>query len=115
MCLYGTLLDGQRSRTTLIVDSSLVSSRTTPIVDADHDGLIEINDATMLDNMRYDLTGTSYKTSASDVGSVGGCPDGACHGYELTGNIDLLSFLDKDEDGMIDTTTTVTVAGKVLR
>ncbi len=44
-----------------------VTVRTTFVVDADGDGLIEISTATMLDNMRYDLAGTSYKTSAMDA------------------------------------------------
>ena len=79
------------------------------LIDSDHDGLIEIKNATMLNNMRYDLAGTSYKTSASDGGDASGCPPvvnggGGCHGYELTVNIDLLSLLDTNGNGMIDTT-----------
>ena len=79
------------------------------LTDSDHDGLIEIKNATMLNNMRYDLTGTSYKTSASDAGDSSGCPpvvngSGGCYGYELSTNIDLLSLLDKNKNGKIDTT-----------
>ena len=79
------------------------------LVDFDHDGLIEIKNATMLNNMRYELAGTSYKTSASDGGNTDGCPavvngSGGCHGYELSVNIDLLDLLDTNGNGKIDTT-----------
>ncbi len=82
-------------------------------VDADGDGLIEIKNAVMLDNMRHDLSGTSYKTKAQDLagedGNTDGCPavvsgSGGCNGYELTADIDLLSLLDANGNGMIDTT-----------
>ena len=73
--------------------------------DADRDGLIEIYTAEMLDNMRYDLAGTSYKTSAAQTtGNTDGCPNSVCHGYELITDIDLLSLLDTNGNGMIDTT-----------
>ncbi len=81
-------------------------------VDADGDGLIEIENAEMLDNMRYDLAGTSYETSAAQTAdSSRGCPDSGCKGYELTANINLSSLLNANNNGMIDTTT-VSVAGK---
>ena len=85
-------------------------NNTTPVVDSDHDGLIDIDTATKLNNMRYDLAGTSYKTSARDAGDSNGCPAAGCHGYELTANIDLLGLLDKNSNRVIDKTT-VTVAG----
>ena len=77
--------------------------------DSDGDGLIEIYTAEMLDNMHHDLAGTSYKISTSDAGNTDGCPavangSGGCNGYELTANIDLLSLLDANGNGMIDTT-----------
>ncbi len=59
------------------------------IVDADGDGLIEISTAEQLNNMRYNLAGTSMKTSASDAGVTTGCPGNSCRGYELATNIDL--------------------------
>ncbi len=65
--------------------SSLLSSSS---VDRDGNGLIEISSAEQLNNVRYNLTGTSYKTSASDEGSSEGCPNGVCRGYELAANID---------------------------
>ncbi len=80
--------------------------------DNDGDGLIDISTAEMLNNMRYNLAGTSYKTSSDGDGDSSGCPTGACHGYELTANIDLVSLLDTNESGMIDTTT-VEVAGEM--
>ena len=49
----------------------------------------------MLHNMRYNLAGTSYKTSESHAGYTVGCPDRGCNGYELVSN---LSF-DTDGDG----------------
>ena len=58
-------------------------------VDTDGDGLIEIKDATMLDNIRYSLEGTSYKTKVDDIENGRGCPQHICNGYELSNNIDL--------------------------
>ncbi len=81
-------------------------------VDDGNNGLIDISTATMLDNMQYDLAGTSYKTSAGDMGKNAGCPEGGCNGYELVANIDLLPLLDANTNGMIDMTTE-TVAGVV--
>ena len=49
----------------------------------------------MLHNMRYNLAGTSYKTSASPVGDNSGCPDTGCIGYELEQDLDF----DGDDDG----------------
>ena len=73
--------------------------------DSDGDGLIEIYTAEMLDNMRHDLAGTSYKTSATQTtGNTDGCPASGCNGYELSTDIDLLSLLDTNGNGMIDTT-----------
>ena len=59
------------------------------IVDADGNGLIEIYTLEDLDNVRYNLAGTSKKTSSNDIGSSGGCPiyEG-CRGYELKANLD---------------------------
>ncbi len=82
-----------------------------PKVDSDGDGLIEIWTATMLDDMRYDLAGTSYKTSVQGGGDASGCPAGGCSGYELMANIDLLDLLDANNNDVIDMTTE-TVAGK---
>ena len=64
-------------------------------VDHDGNGLIEIDSLTMLHNMRYNLTGTSYKESADAPGAAYGCPAAGCHGYELTRNLDF----DGDGDG----------------
>ncbi len=92
---------------------SMVNVRVTPYIpDSDGDGLIEIWNATMLNNMRYDLAGTSYKTSATDPGDSSGCPIGGCNGYELMVNIDLLPLLDANTNGQIDTTTK-TIANQV--
>ncbi len=86
-----------------IVDVTI--NHTVPEVDSDHDGLIEIKDETMFDNMRHDLAGASYKTSAMQMmGDSNGCPASGCNGYELTADIDLESLLDTGGDDGIDTT-----------
>ena len=68
-------------------------------VDDDGDGLIEIEDETMLYNMRWNLAGTSYDDEeldsgfGNDAGSTYGCGGmpgiTACSGYELANDIDL--------------------------
>ncbi len=63
--------------------------------DEDGNGLIEIHNLTMLHNMRYDLAGRSYKTSAALVGDSRGCPARGCFGYELVQPLDF----DTDADG----------------
>ena len=70
-------------------------------IDVDDDGLIEIRSLTILHNMRYNLAGTSYKTSATAPEVTAGCPGNTCTGYELVSN---LSF-DTDSDGTWDTAT----------
>ena len=57
-------------------------------VDDNGDGLIEISSAEQLNNIRYDLFGSSYKIGNSDPGSSLGCGDG-CNGYQLINDIDL--------------------------
>ncbi len=64
-------------------------------VDGDGDGLIEIDSLTMLHNMRYDLTGASYRSGAEGVPNSLGCPGARCRGYELTAELDF----DADGDG----------------
>ena len=66
-----------------------------PSADRDQDGLIEIDSPAMLHNMRHDLAGASYKTSAESEGNSLGCPEAGCFGYELTQDLDF----DADEDG----------------
>ena len=66
-----------------------------PAIDRDQNGLIEIDNLTMLHNMRYDLTGASYKTGEGLIGNSAGCPVTGCIGYELTTNLDF----DADGDG----------------
>ena len=62
-------------------------------VDADGDGLIEIATAAQLDQIRYNLLGSSLNTSdgvAGDASGCGGQPGiSECNGYELTQNISL--------------------------
>ena len=67
------------------------------VADNDGNGLIEIWSLTDLHNMRYNLAGTSYKTTSTEsvVGNSLGCPATGCIGYELTRNLDF----DVDGDG----------------
>ena len=71
--------------------------------DHDGDGLIDIYTAGMLNKIRHNLAGESYKTSTQATGNVDGCPASGCNGYELTAHIDLLSLLDTNENRSIDT------------
>ena len=64
-------------------------------VDRDANGLIELYTLTQLHNMRYNLSGSSYKTSTADTGSTAGCPNTGCNGYELMNDVEL----DTDGDG----------------
>ena len=57
-------------------------------IDSDNDGLIDINTLEELNNIRYNLEGTSYKVSADGSGNSEGCPATGCFGYELMGNLD---------------------------
>ena len=84
-------------------------------VDDDNDGLIELYDGAMLNNMRHNADGSSYKTSASDsdMGDITGMPTTkppACTdfetnlcGYELGASFafpgDWVPLPDRGEDG----------------
>ena len=57
-------------------------------VDSDSNGLIEIVTRRQLNNIRYNLAGTSYKTHADHPGVTTGCPSAGCYGYELMEEID---------------------------
>ena len=57
-------------------------------IDKDNDGLIEICDLEGLDEIRYQLDGAGYKTSAGAVVIMTGCPADGCEGYELTKDLD---------------------------
>ena len=57
-------------------------------VDDDNDGLIEINSLEDLDDIRYNLAGTSYKTSDTDLGNMNGAPGSGLKGYELVRGLD---------------------------
>ena len=70
--------------------SPSVSAERLPI-DSDNDGLIDINTLEELNNIRYNLEGTSYKVSADGSGISEGCPATGCFGYELMGNLDFAS------------------------
>ena len=61
-------------------------------VDDDGDGLIEIWTAEELNNVRYQLNGSGYKTGANETTDTTGCPITECIGYELAADIDLASY-----------------------
>ena len=58
------------------------------IVDADHDGLIDINSIDELFYIRYNVRGDSYRIGFYDKNNKNGCPKHGCKGYELTRNLD---------------------------
>ncbi len=59
-------------------------------VDYNGNGLIDIVTQEHFDNIRHNVAGTSYKTSADDVGVF--CKGSDCRGYELLANLDLSAF-----------------------
>ena len=61
-------------------------------VDDDGDGLIEIYTAEQLNNIRYVLDGSSYKTSTTAAANTTGCPSSGCNGYELEDDIYLTAY-----------------------
>ncbi len=61
-------------------------------VDDNNNGLIDIRTADELNQVRYNLDGTFFKTSADDAGSNSGCQGGSCNGYDLMNDIDLAGF-----------------------
>ena len=61
-------------------------------VDDDGDGLIEIWTAEELNNVRYQLNGSGYRTGANETTNTMGCPITECIGYELAADIDLASY-----------------------
>ena len=65
------------------------------IIDVDEDSLIDIHTIEELYNVRFNLSGTSYKTSLTDIGNTTGCPGGTCIGYELMDDLDF----DKNQNG----------------
>ena len=96
---YAVTATNAAGNSTATVSIVVVSTQDAANVDADGDGLIEIDSLTKLNNMRYNLNGTSYKTSDSDPGLTTGCPlvssVATCIGYELTTSLDF----DADGDG----------------
>ena len=57
-------------------------------IDKDDDGLIEICDLEGVSEMRYQLDGSGYKTSAGATKITDGCPSTGCRGYELVKDLD---------------------------
>ena len=59
-------------------------------VDDDNDGLIEITNATELNNMRHNLDGDGYIITSGGSANTSGCPTTTgCNGYELISDITL--------------------------
>ena len=82
---------------TYTTDTSSITVHTEPNpVDADGDGLIDIDELIELNNMRRNLDGTSYKAAANATGALcGRAGDTVCSGYELTAELNF----DADGDG----------------
>ena len=57
-------------------------------IDKDGDGLIEICDLDGLNEIRYQLEGSSYKKGDEVTALTNGCPATGCIGYELVQDID---------------------------
>ena len=87
-------------------------TNTTPDVDTDDDGLIEITTLAQLDAMRYDPDGTGRPTAAGTAAYAAAFSDapwvvcattsGECQGYELRADLDF----DTNGDGRIDANDT---------
>ena len=94
--------EGNGSCSTVVVrldddDGDGVSRRND--VDEDGDGLIEIGTAVELDAMRYVLDGNGIQVNATAAADVRGCPVAGCRGYELTADIDLASYGQREDGG----------------
>ena len=96
-----TVPNGNGGTTSVICGSTSIPGQTPAVTpplnpfDTDGDRLIDISSLNQLHNMRYNLAGTSYKTSSADSGvSCGISLNTACRGYELTRS---LTF-DRDSD-----------------
>ena len=74
--------------TTAIDDTDNDGVDSTIDIDKDGDGLIEICDLEGLNEIRYQLDGSGYKTSADATLITDGCPDNGCIGYELVKSLD---------------------------
>ena len=65
--------------------------------DVNDNGLIDICSLPRLNNVRYNLAGTGYKTSGGPGdGNKAGCPDSTCIGYELLEDLNFISETDSN-------------------
>ncbi|AJQ96596.1 hypothetical protein [Gynuella sunshinyii] len=71
----------------LILTPTFASAANSGDVDLDNDGLIEIETLEELNQMRYNLFGTSLTDEYGDSNSEG-CPASGCFGYELVNDLD---------------------------
>ena len=89
----GPNLDGDKYADFVDNDDDNDEVPDTADVDADGDGLIEISTREQLDQIRYNLLGSSLNTSDGVAGDANGCGGlngiSDCNGYELTQNISL--------------------------
>ena len=93
---------------------SIPSGSLEPKVDNDGDGLIEINNIDQLNNIRYNLFGTSYKAEDNSVGNASGCPDNKCNGYELMASLDFNHEADYNGNKNLFTTIYDVARNKLL-
>ena len=95
-----TVPDGSGGTTRVTCGTTLLPGQNSAVnlVDADGDGLIDINSLERLHNVRYNLDVGAptddghYKTSSTDSGTLcGATKNTKCTGYELTRNLDFSS------------------------
>ena len=76
-----------------VCHSSNANNNADTDIDNDNDGLIEVCFVEDLNAIRYNLSGSGYKASASAANKTSGCPSNVCKGYELVRDLD---FTDDD-------------------
>ena len=74
----------------LLLITTQLGAQPTIDIDADDDGLIEVNNLEILDAMRYQLDGSGLRINATAEKVTTGCAVGGCKGYELTRDLDFL-------------------------
>ena len=74
----------------LLLIATHLGAQPTIDIDADNDGLIEVNNLEILDAMRYQLDGSGLRINATAEKVTTGCAVGGCKGYELTRDLDFL-------------------------
>ena len=58
------------------------------LIDADGDGLVDINYLEDLDAIRHQSDGSGYRADVNSIKIISGCPSDGCKGYELLRDLD---------------------------